>query len=66
MRELLALQKEMMAPPSPEEVVIEAEVTVTEPSYASDEPTEDVDDYLNFDKVLDKVNQQQSSPTKRG
>lgn len=66
MRELLALQKEMMAPPSPEEVVIEAEVTVMESSYASDEPTEDVDDYLNFDKVLDKVNQQQSSPTKRG
>ena len=61
MRELLALQKEMMAPPAPEESVVEINVPVTESSYASDESPEDVDDYLNFDKVLDKVNGQQSS-----
>jgi hypothetical protein len=64
MRELLALQKEMMAPPKPEEAVVETEVSTVEPSYASDESPEDVDDYLNFDKVLDKVNRQQSSQSK--
>ena len=61
MRELLALQKEMMAPPTPEEVVIEMKVPTMESNYASDESTDDVDDYLNFDKVLDKVNGEQSS-----
>jgi hypothetical protein len=55
MRELLALQKEMMAPSVPVDVVIETLVDTVETSYEVDDESDDVDDYLNFDKVLDKV-----------
>lgn len=55
MRELLALQKEMMAPSVPADVVVEGLIDIVETSYEVDDESDDVDDYLNFDKVLDKV-----------
>lgn len=55
MRELLALQKEMMAPSVPVDIVTEILVDEVETSYEVEDESDDVDDYLNFDKVLDKV-----------
>ena len=59
MRELLALQKEMMSPPPPPPAVQqETEVEISAANYSrseDDESSTDVDDYLNFDRVLDKV-----------
>ena len=55
MRELLALQKEMMAPPKI--VLVEAveETYIDESSFEAPEEDVEVDDYLNFDRLLDKV-----------
>ena len=59
MRELLALQKEMMSPPPPPsavEVETAVEIFAVDNSQSEDdESLTDVDDYLNFDKILDKV-----------
>ena len=60
MRELLALQKEMMSPPPPPPTVVaETEVEIfaidAPRKEEDDESSTDVDDYLNFDKILDKV-----------
>lgn len=55
MRELLALQKEMMAPSVPADVVMKELTDIVETSYEVDDESDDVDDYLNFDRVLDKV-----------
>ena len=60
MRELLALQKEMMSPPPPPAVQLETEVEIFSVDVSrsdDDESSTDVDDYLNFDKILDKVTQ---------
>ena len=62
MRELLALQKEMMSPPPPPpavEVETAVEIFAVDNSPSEDdESSTDVDDYLNFDKILDKVTQE--------
>ena len=55
MRELLALQKEMMAPSLPVDVIIEILPDTVATSYEVNDESDDVDDYLNFDRILDKV-----------
>lgn len=57
MRELLALQKEMMAPPRTVAVEAVEEDDTDDSSYEvpDDDDDVEVDDYLNFDRVLDKV-----------
>ena len=55
MRELLALQKEMMAPPKIIRIEAVEEIDTEESSFEVPEDDVDVDDYLKFDRILDKV-----------
>ena len=55
MRELLALQKEMMAPVKVAEIESEPEILLEEITFQEEPESDDVDDYLNFDRQLDKV-----------